>query len=63
MGSVLFLAGIIIAFMVVHERIWISLEKVPTGLTIKVAQRSNGRPTTISGRLLKHLESLAGMKS
>ena len=62
-GSVLFMAGIIIAFMVVHERIWISLEKVPPGLTIKVAQRSNGRPAAISPRIFEHLGSLTGVKS
>jgi cytochrome c biogenesis protein ResB len=63
LGSILFMAGICIAFMVVHERVWISLEKLPQGLTIKVAQRSNGKPTAVSPRLLEHLDSLTGVKS
>lgn len=63
LGSVLFMAGICIAFMVVHERVWISLEKAPPGLTIKVAQRSNTRPAAISPRILEHLSSLTGVKS
>jgi cytochrome c biogenesis protein len=62
-GAVLFMAGICIAFMVVHERVWISLEKVPQGLTIKVAQRSNTRPAAISRHIVEHLNSLAGVKS
>jgi len=63
LGSVLFMAGICIAFMVVHERIWISLEKVPQGLTIKVAQRSNGKPSAISPVILERINSLSGVKS
>jgi cytochrome c biogenesis protein len=63
LGSVLFMAGICIAFMVVHERVWISLEKAPLGLTMKIAQRSNGRPVAVSPRILEHLSSLTGMKS
>jgi cytochrome c biogenesis protein len=63
LGSVLFMAGICIAFMVVHERVWISLENVSPGLTIRVAQRSNGRPAAISGRIMEHLSSLTGVKS
>ncbi len=63
LGSVLFMAGICIAFMVVHERVWISLEKLPQGLTIKVAQRSNGKSTAVSPLLLEHLDSIAGVKS
>jgi cytochrome c biogenesis protein len=62
-GSVLFLAGICIAFMVVHERVWISLEKVPAGLTIKVAQRSNGKLSAVSPRILEHMGRLTGVKS
>jgi cytochrome c biogenesis protein len=63
LGSVLFMAGICIAFMVVHERVWISLEKAVPGLTIKVAQCSNTRPAAISPRILEHLEGLTGVKS
>lgn len=63
LGSVLFLAGICIAFMVVHERIWISLEKVPQGLAIRVAQRSNGKPSEISPGILEHINMLSGVKS
>ncbi len=39
------------------------LEKLPQGLTIKVAQRSNGKPTAVSQLLLEHLDSIAGVKS
>lgn len=63
LGSVLFMAGICIAFMVVHERVWISLEKLPQGLIIKVAQRSNQRPAAISPLLMEHLDSLTGVKA
>jgi cytochrome c biogenesis protein len=63
LGSVLFLASICIAFMVVHETIWISLETRGPGLTIKVAQRSNTRPAAVSPRILEHLGSLTGVKS
>ena len=63
LGSVLFMAGICIAFMVVHERVWISLEKAPPGLKIKVAQRTNGRPAAISPSIMEHLGSLTGVKS
>jgi cytochrome c biogenesis protein len=63
LGSVLFMAGICIAFLVVHETIWISLEKVPQGLTIKVVQRSNGKPSTVSPNILERINSLSGVKS
>jgi hypothetical protein len=63
LGSVLFMAGICIAFLVVHERIWISLEKVPQGLTIRVAQRSNGKPSAVSPDILEHINSLSGVES
>jgi cytochrome c biogenesis protein len=63
LGSVLFLIGICIAFMVVHEMVWISLEKTPRGLSVKVAQRSNGKPSAVSRQLQAHLDRLGGVRA
>ncbi len=64
LGSVLFMAGICIAFMVVHERVWISLKRLPRGgLTVRVAQRSNGKFSAVSPRLQEYLGRLTGVES
>jgi len=63
LGAILFLFGVIIAFMVVHERIWVEIEEGSAGLMIHVARRLNGRPAAIDSRILKHLQRLAGGKS
>jgi cytochrome c biogenesis protein len=60
LGAILFLFGVIIAFMVVHERIFFEIGEGSDGLMIHVARRLNGRPAEIDGRILKHLERLAG---
>ena len=62
-GAILFLFGVIIAFMVVHDRIWIEIEEGSESLMIHVARRLNGRPAAIDGRILKHLQRLAGGQS
>jgi cytochrome c biogenesis protein ResB len=62
LGAIVFLFGVIIAFMVVHERIWIDIEEGSANLMIHVARRLNGRPAAIDSRILKHLERLAGGK-
>jgi len=63
LGAVLFMAGICIAFMVVHEKVWISVEHVKDGLKIQVAQRTNTKQSEISPGIMEHMEGLAGVKS
>ena len=62
LGSVLFLFGIIIAFMVVHETIWISIERRSDGLALKIAQQGNRKTSAINPCILEHLSSLTGVK-
>lgn len=63
LGSALFLAGICIAFTVVHERVWISLEEVPQGMTLRVAQRSNATPSAVGPSIIERINGLAGVRS
>jgi len=63
LGALIFLAGICLAFTVVQQRIWISLEQVHNGLTITVAQRTNGRPSETGPGVLERTGSLDGVKS
>ena len=63
LGSLLFMVGICIAFMVVHERVWISIEQDPQGVVIKAAQRINGKPSAVSPDIAGRISALAGGKT
>jgi cytochrome c biogenesis protein len=59
-GSVLFVVGICMIFLMVHERVWVVVDEDRGILTVRLAQRRNNRAVQVDGRLLEEVDRLAG---
>ena len=62
LGSVLFLAGIIMAFMVAHDRIWFAVEQAGEGLTLSAVRRLNGKPAAIEPSMAEAVRGMTGVR-
>jgi cytochrome c biogenesis protein len=63
LGSVVFLAGIIIAFMVAHDRIWFALEQDDRGLCLTAVRRTNGKSSELDPSTVEIIKALGGTKT
>ncbi|HVN71660.1 MAG TPA: cytochrome c biogenesis protein ResB [Desulfomonilia bacterium] len=63
LGSMLFLIGIIISFMVVHERVLITATEAPSGLVVKIARMKNGKPAAPEKYILEQEDSSLEVRS
>ncbi len=59
-GSVLFVVGICMIFLMAHERVWVVVEENRGILTVRLAQRRNNRAVQADGGLLEKIAHLAG---
>lgn len=60
-GALLFTVGIILAFLVVQERVWVSFEPGDKGeVTVRIAMRRNGRAVPVDPHMLEKVRGIGG---
>jgi cytochrome c biogenesis protein len=62
-GSLLFMAGLFIIFLVPSGLVWVSLSEEGHGVKVKTVRTVNGRICGADGGVIEHLENLKGGRS
>jgi cytochrome c biogenesis protein len=62
-GSVLFLVGITMVFLMVHERVWAVVEEDQGRLTVKLAMKRNGKTVPVDAHVCEQVKGLGRVPS